>query len=259
MAAWTGTLPTTSDPKEGNQMKQFWSLLVGAALTAMFVPGAALAATVSVSAVAGTSFTTTGVDEAMNGAGMAGITVTACPLAGTCETKIWEAASGNNAVAGGATGTNWSLGLNGDSFDVNFVFSSGTGTWRSLSINTRGGLAAFDWIANPVLSPDSAAGLPFSLQLPDPISGSGIFDVEYSDVLYVGNAVYNDLYTIMTINFQDTGGFSGRMEFKADTDSIEDIAPRDPGTSVPTPATLALVGLGLVGVAVSRRKPSADA
>jgi hypothetical protein len=195
------------------------------------------------------------VSEALNGAGMDGMTVTACPLTGGCETKTWAATS---LTGGAAQGTDWSLGLIGDSFNSNFVFQSNSGVWRSLSINTRDGLAAFDWIADPVLSPESDRGKPFRLISLDTLAEPTSVDVVYSDVLFVDEVGYDDLYTVMTISFLDAQGapfgFSGRMEFLADTDKTEKISAYDPNASVPTPATMALVGLGLAGVAASRRK-----
>lgn len=231
-------------------MKHSWSLAAATVLTAMFMAGTAHAIpNVTVSATAGSPFDTAAVTEAVNGNEMHGMTVTACLVSGACETRTWI---GDGGTGGGASGTNWSLALDGDSYNNKFIFAGGGG-WKSLAINTRGGLATFDWIAPTEESPGSFLGIPFKLDVfdsggvPDP---QFAISAEYSDVLFVGGQVYNDLYTVLTINItHSTGqGFTGSMEFFADTDKTLAISP------VPEPATLVTMGLGLAFLAALRRR-----
>src|SRR5687768_5085653 len=58
---------------------------------------------------------------ATTGAMMSGLTVTATFSTGFSETAVWGT---TGATSGAAVGTNWSLGLTGDSYtnDWNFVF-----------------------------------------------------------------------------------------------------------------------------------------
>jgi hypothetical protein len=232
-----------------NRLKSKLATLLCAATMA----GAAQAATVNVAFSNGSLFDTTAIDTFTVGAvNMVGVGVTACFTVDPCQTLAWGVLG---ADTGGVVGTGWRLGMTGlDSFNSRFVLevSLANSSLVSLSINGRPGLTAFDVVADGNGSPGSAIGKPFDLVTPD-TSVTNI-SVLYTDKLSVGGVFYDDLYTVMNLNFNGGNGFrSGRLEFVADTDKTLNGAPITPGTPVPTPGTLALVGLGLLAAAAKTR------
>lgn len=233
---------------------------LNSALAALFattvLSTASQAATVNLFFNNGALFDTAGISGLnVTGFDMGNVAVTACFSVGGCETSSWAGSSGQE---GGVTGNNWSLHLDGDSFSSTFLLtvSKLTSSLLSLSINGRPGLTAFDVTPPPdVGSPGSGTGQAFYLEI-DPGAVVGTIDVVYSDKLSVGGTVHNDLYTVMTMNFSGGTGFTtGSMEFFADTDkTLNSSTPIVPVNGVPTPGTLALVGLALLGLAGQARR-----
>jgi hypothetical protein len=206
---------------------------------------------VSISTVDGTKYTTDDVfGFKTTGAMMAGTTVTVCNEGGSCETKAWVE---TGAAAGGATGTGWSLALDGDSFDTQtaaFVFKT-SASIRSFMMDGRPGKTTFDIVTSEKLSPGSELGFPFTFVSSNPSMDDGQIGVLYSDALGVSDKFYGDLFLTMTVTFGTA--FSGELQFQTDTDNTGVIRQVDPNP-VPEPATLTLVASGLLGVAACRRR-----
>lgn len=189
-----------------------------------------------------------------SGAQMAGTSVTAYFSGGSSETVSWLAVNGTD---GAATGAGWSLGFAGSTtFDPFWELLTTTASIARVVIDGRTGDTIFDTILDPVTSPGSARGTAFS-EVDGP-SGL-VVTAAYTNQVAVGGTVYGDLFTVLDIGFSQVTGVGGlgtdsRLIFTADTDNTliaGDI------TNIPEPGTMALLGLGLVGLAYRRRKANA--
>jgi hypothetical protein len=234
-----------------NRLKFKLATLFCAAVTA----GSAQAGAVNVAFSNGSLFNTTGIAEFTVGATeMVGMRVTACFTVGPCQALDWGVLPAVNT--GGVVGTGWTFGMTGlDSFNSRFILDVdlSSASLVSLSVNGRPGLTAFDVVADTSGSPGSAGGRPFTLGSAS--ASIATIDVSYTDKLSVGGVFFDDLYTVMDLSFNGGNGFRlGRLEFTADTDKTLNGAPITPGTPVPTPGTLALVGLGLLAAAAKTRR-----
>lgn len=216
---------------------------------------AAVAPTVVFSA--GTSFNTTGLDTFTTGADdMAGMAVRVTYGDGTTEDKIWMT---TGIDTGGATGSDWSLTMSGStSFSAPWVFTysgdSNDSGIKRLSINGRPGDTVFDAILDPMNTPDSARGG----SVGDNANGTTVdapaataVTATYSDRLLLNNVFYDDLYTVLTFDFDEFLDLDSSFTFTSDTDNVKvagDI------TQVPEPASLALFGLGMLAMVASGRR-----
>lgn len=212
-------------------------------------------------------------DNAISGSDMAGMRVSVELENGKDQTKTWKAKKGNNGRA--KKGNVWKLQFNGPNTwysnnlddDVNepgrdayWEFSS-TKEVKSFTIDAMAGNIAFDIFA--IWRDDWAeTGYPNSDGSGDgwwqgnsylntgahgwsEVDGIG-FAWDFDDALAIGAADtdYTDLYGTLKITFDEA--FTGLFKFGVDTDKV---AP------VPEPATMMLLGLGLLGLAgVSRRR-----
>lgn len=184
-----------------------------------------------------------------NGAMMDGMSVTAVFADGSSQTSAWVDTSSSSGSASGSNG--WSLSLSGDSFTNNWSLSNqASSALSSVFIDAGVGNSVFDTQNNGASTAGSAAGHAFSL------SGSSAFDIvaTYSGlVALTGQAAVGDLFRYLSIDFTNND-FTGGLGFRADTDNLKfagDIV------DVPVPAPLALLGLGLVMIGLSRRKNNA--
>jgi hypothetical protein len=237
-------------------MKKKLGLIAGAALLALSVTSAQ--AQVVVTTSPGTSFNTAALSGfTTNGAQQNGMEVTVFFSDGSSETIVWAA---TGATTGGVTGTGWSMTLGGDSFTTPFVMTAGDVQIAGFSMNGRPGVGTiFDVISDPELSPGSARGRPFELfgSIPD---GIQTINVEYTDRLSVGGTFYGDLYTVMNVDFDGRFLSNATLRFISDTDNSRFdsiIVPVDPPNGVPEPGTLLLIGSGLLGLAMRRRRLAA--
>lgn len=200
---------------------------------------------------------------AANGASMAGLTVTATfwnPASDdfTVETGVW-AATGD--TSGGVTKANWSLSVSGDTFSSAWSFGlTGGKTLIELALDGSTGFTVFDTALPSSGTAGSESGSDFAFS--DGSCATCVATVTYSDAVRLGNAdPLGDVFHKMTIVFQEdpaapdgVTSFLGprtNWSFKQDTDTDSRYtAPPE----VPEPASLALVGLALAGVGVSRRR-----
>lgn len=228
-------------------MKNLTKTAPVAAVALLLACGGVSAATVNITTSPGSLFNTAALAGfATTGSMMNGMLVTACDES-SCETRAWET---TGTGTGGVFGTGWSMTLAGDSFSVPFILTgSDDFAITSFSMNGRPGNTIFDIVNGDFLSPGSANGRPFTISGTSPFSG-GVINVNYTDRLSVADIFYSDLFTVMNVNF---GGatLTGTLSFITDTDNA---ATGSPIVPVSAPATLALAGLGLIGIAATRRR-----
>jgi len=241
----------------------------------------AVAISPSVSFSPGTSYTTKdGISGlATRGYDMPGMIVTASFLNGTTESLTWVAGDLAKGSGGVTSTTGWQLSLEGDSNTAAWtLFNSGLETIVGLFIDLRPASAVFDAAvrvsdANPEGTPGSSFGSNIRdsndsnvlvwMNGPAGLAVTGT----YSNELRFKDVFYGDLYLTLDMAFSRNGAPGGLarndfLTFYSDTDSLAtrgDISIPESGnggTPVPTPGTLALLGLGLAGLAMRGRGQS---
>ena len=219
----------------------------------------ASAGTVTVTAEAGTLLNATDISSTTVGDDMAGMLVTAYLSDGSSQEITWVDDSPLNSE-GIAEGNNWSLSLTGNSlFQPWSLFFNNSGgsdvSLMRLDINALAGGSVFDRTTDAAQgigdTPGSGTGKDFILT---DFTGNDVnILATYINAVSIDNSpVMYDIYGNLNIVFTDTldsnAGFSGNLEFTADTDSV---------SAVPIPAAVWLFGSGLMGlIGLTRKKAS---
>lgn len=192
---------------------------------------------------------------ATTGAMMTGLGVTACFTVSGCQTGVWAT---TGAQSGSASGTGWTLSVNGDTFTAgiwNFDFTTpgANGQLVSLLLDGRDAFTIFDRTLSPPDpgTPGSASGRDF-----DTAFGAitDFIDVTYMNPTSVGvAAAVGDLFQQVFISFRPNanGGPSGpRDDFTFSQDADNDSR----FNKVPEPGSLALLAIAALGLGLSRRR-----
>jgi hypothetical protein len=186
-------------------------------------------------------FQTTGND-------MGGLVVTATFGTIGADTAIWQALGG---TSGQAVGNGWSLRVDVDTFSVDaweFTYDfDTTGRLLSLELDGDGNLTVFDRTDPDPGTNGSASGRDWA---------SGDFDTTDTVVTYSvpvgigGNAPVGDLFQNVLIEFNVDLSNLQSFLFSQDADN-------DSRILLPAPASLSLLGFGLIGLAAIRRRRAA--
>jgi hypothetical protein len=164
---------------------------------------------------------------------MDGMRVTVGYLSGGFETQIWGTVGPASDKSGGAFGSSWSLTQTGDTFGFR------DGTWWPWTLNVSGsrpisainidavpGNTVFDNISGRTVTPNSADGRPFTLYY----STNGPDAVDYTVPIDISQG---DLFGQLTLRWNQ--GFSGRLQFLADTDNGTNTNPVQAAAPPPAP------------------------
>ena len=142
--------------------------------------------------------------------------------------------AGRYSVPGGTR--YWETNAGGGNFQINFSQDIAAFGFYGIDIGDFGGTLALQFLddANNVIS---------SLNIPSAASGAD------GSVLYFGAIAANDNELFKSIRFISTQGNGDVFAFDSFT-----IGAKEQVTAVPEPTSIALLGLGLMGCALARRK-----
>lgn len=223
--------------------------LFGAA--ALLSSSAAFAIPVTVDMTEGNTYNTTGISSVSTGAGdMNGMQITALFADGTSDVAILgdTTAAGNGWEASFSASTTYSSPWNID------VTNSSNALISSLIFSGASGNTVFDVLGSTTYTPGSANGKAIQSSTTQ-YTGSTLDSVAatYTNQVTLNDTFYGDLYETLILDFTSGLAFGDTLSFITDTDSSA-IAGDIVSVSVPEPASLILMGLGLAGLGVSRRK-----